>query len=231
MDPKYKVHINPNKKNVFVKLQQILNGKLSYLKTEHKIPIDENILIDLDLNNNNNNNLPPILIDKIFDTNIPLEIIFYENRKDNNITDNNNNNSNNNNKDNMFSPIQFNPSENESNIFLNNFNLPQQNHKLTENVPSNSIPPIISPNIYLNFPIPLLSNPLLSNPSSNSLEEIRLGINKESNYWDEDSKNQKHPPNQDPNQDLNQDPKTNSQGNSITNPVLSFGSISFENNN
>eukprot|EP01091_Cochliopodium_minus_P017453 TRINITY_DN6844_c0_g1_i1.p1 TRINITY_DN6844_c0_g1~~TRINITY_DN6844_c0_g1_i1.p1 ORF type:complete len:359 (+),score=98.10 TRINITY_DN6844_c0_g1_i1:68-1144(+) len=47
MDKMLKIHINPNKKNNFLKLDQVLKGEFKYLVDLHKIPIDKEILIDL----------------------------------------------------------------------------------------------------------------------------------------------------------------------------------------
>eukprot|EP01091_Cochliopodium_minus_P009968 TRINITY_DN2577_c0_g1_i2.p1 TRINITY_DN2577_c0_g1~~TRINITY_DN2577_c0_g1_i2.p1 ORF type:complete len:233 (-),score=54.46 TRINITY_DN2577_c0_g1_i2:90-788(-) len=60
-----KIHINPNKKTVFIKLDQVMGskGSLAYLNTSHKIPIDNNRVIDLD-NKISYGTTPIILNDK-----------------------------------------------------------------------------------------------------------------------------------------------------------------------
>ena len=47
IDPKFKVHLNPNKKNVFLKAKQIYTGHFSYLM-QFNVPIDKEFVIDLD---------------------------------------------------------------------------------------------------------------------------------------------------------------------------------------
>ena len=44
----HKVHINPNKKTVFVKLEQIERGYLGYLKERHNIPLDYHFVIPIE---------------------------------------------------------------------------------------------------------------------------------------------------------------------------------------
>jgi hypothetical protein len=48
IDEQHKIHINPNKKTVFVKLNQLESGYLSYLKKIHNIPIDYSFIIPLE---------------------------------------------------------------------------------------------------------------------------------------------------------------------------------------
>ena len=48
LEEKHKIHINPNKKTVFIKINQLESGYLSYLKKKHKIPIDHSFIISLD---------------------------------------------------------------------------------------------------------------------------------------------------------------------------------------
>ena len=48
MSQEQRVHINPNKKTVFVKLNQIQNGYLDYLKQKFHIPIDYSFQIRID---------------------------------------------------------------------------------------------------------------------------------------------------------------------------------------
>ena len=54
IDQKHKVHINPNKKTVFVKINQIESGQLSYLKQNHNIPIDYCFIIPLEVQKKQN---------------------------------------------------------------------------------------------------------------------------------------------------------------------------------
>ena len=48
MSQEQKIHINPNKKTVFVKLKQLERGYLRYLKEKHNIPLDYRFLISID---------------------------------------------------------------------------------------------------------------------------------------------------------------------------------------
>jgi len=61
MDPKHKIHINPNKKNVFLKINQIEFGEFSYL-SEFKLPIDNSFIINLDTDNPIKTCNPPIFV-------------------------------------------------------------------------------------------------------------------------------------------------------------------------
>ena len=48
LEEEHKIHINPNKKTVFIKINQLESGYLSYLKKKHNIPIDHCFIISLD---------------------------------------------------------------------------------------------------------------------------------------------------------------------------------------
>ena len=48
LEEEHKIHINPNKKTVFVKINQLESGYLSYLKKKYNIPIDHSFIISLD---------------------------------------------------------------------------------------------------------------------------------------------------------------------------------------
>ena len=64
----HKIHINPNKKTVFIKVDQLETGYLSYLKEKHNLPIDTTTLIPMEKQQKKKASKPTIKIPK----NIPI---------------------------------------------------------------------------------------------------------------------------------------------------------------